>query len=112
MKKISSLHFSFILAVLFTALLAFSLQAQAYGAWGQAQQANDDGQSAVQSNSDEEASTYAGYNFDTPSVSPPVVDLSGAGEHPTPQLLRNEDGSNPYTPKKYQSLHITPPPMP
>ena len=112
MKKVSILNLSLVAISLFAVFTATSLQAKAYGAWDQLQQTADDGQSATNCNSNEGASTYASYNFDTASESPPVVDLSGAGEHPTPQLLRNEDGSNPYAPKKYNSLHTTPPPMP
>lgn len=59
----------------------------------QLQQAADDGNSAANSYSGgsydhEGASDTAGYGFDTPSESPPPVDLRGAGDHPTPQLLR------------------------
>ncbi|MBA3031407.1 MAG: hypothetical protein FP816_21690 [Desulfobacteraceae bacterium] len=48
----------------------------------------------------EGARDEAGITFDTPDGTPPPVDLSGAGDHPTPQLLRNEDGSNPYEPEE------------
>lgn len=78
-------------------------------ALGQAQQASDDGQAAVNSTSDEGAASTAGMGFDTPSTTPPPVDLRGV-ENPTPALLRNQDGTNPYTPKQYQSLHTNPPP--
>jgi len=107
MKKI------FIIFMLLAASVAIMPKSFAYDAWGQAQQANEDGQSAVDSNSDEGARSYSGYTFDTPSTTPPVVDLRGAGEHPTPQLLRtSDDNDNPYIPKQYRSLHTTPPPLP
>ena len=54
---------------------------------------------AAEAPSLEDASEEAGITFDTPDDSPPVVDLSEAGDNPTPQLLRNEDGSNPYAPE-------------
>jgi len=105
-----------VMSVLLLAVVTFPLKANAEywtgEMYGAGEQASDDGQNAVNSNSDEGATTYAGYNFDTPSESPPVVDLSGAGSNPTVQLLRNPDNSNPYTPERYRSLHINPPPMP
>lgn len=80
-------------------------------AYQQAEQAGQSGEAAVQSSSDEGARNDAGQVFDTPSDSAPPVDLSGAGEHPTPQLLRNSDGSNPYTPEEYRTLRpsVVPP---
>jgi hypothetical protein len=116
MKKSVNFRKKLMLAVLFAAAVTFPLQANAEywtgEMYGAGEQASDDGQNAVNSNSNEGASTNAGYNFDTASESPPVVDLSGAGDHPTVQLLRNPDNSNPYTPQQYRSLHTTPPPMP
>ncbi|OGI02808.1 MAG: hypothetical protein A2Y25_03185 [Candidatus Melainabacteria bacterium GWF2_37_15] len=90
MKKI------IILSALLIAASVFSTKCFAESAWGDLQQAADDGDSAVNSYSDgsydyEDASTNAGYGFDTSSDSAPAVDLTGAGEHPTPQLLRDSD---------------------
>lgn len=81
-------------------------------AYQQAEQAGQSGSNAAQGSSDESARHGAGQVFDTPSETPPPVDLRGAGEHPTPGLLRNSDGSNPYTPKKYKTLRpsVVPPP--
>ena len=117
MKKVSILNLALIVVALFAVFAATSLQVKAQSAWDQLQQTASDSNDAANSYSNgsydyENASHYASHNFDTPSDAPPVVDLSGAGEHPTPQLLRNEDGSNPYAPKQYNSLHTTPPPMP
>lgn len=97
------------------ALPGISASSFANDSFDQLQQSADDGNSAVNSYSNgsydyEGASHNASHNFDTPSDSAPAVDLSGAGEHPTPALLRNSDGSNPYTPQEYRSLHTTPPP--
>ena len=96
MKKISSLHFSLIAVSLFIVFAATSLQAKAYGAFDQLQQTAGDSDTAANSYSNgsydyEDASHNASHNFDTSSDSAPVVDLSGAGEHPTPQLLRGPD---------------------
>ena len=77
-------------------------------AWNQAQQVRNDSQSAANNPSKEGAKVQSGYGFDTPSKTPPPVRLQGN----TPQLLRNANGSNPYTPKRYRSLHTTPPPSP
>ena len=77
-------------------------------AWNQAQQVRDDSQSAANNRSNEGAKDQSSYGFDTPSKTPPPVRLQGD----TPQLLRNSDGSNPYTPERYRSLHTTPPPSP
>ena len=74
------------------------------GAFGQLEDAADSSGDAADSNSLEDARDTSGYTFDTPDNSPPVVDLSGAGENPTPELLRNEDGSNPYTPEEYRTV--------
>jgi len=89
MKKIINFKKFAMSAILLAAVVTFPLQVNAQSAFEQLQQAADDGQSAVNSNSNEEASWYASQNFDTVSTDPSVVDLSGAGEHPTPQLLRN-----------------------
>lgn len=81
-------------------------------AWDQAQNAAYWGNEAVNSKSDEEARYKSGCGFDY-SCDSSVVDLSGAGDHPTPQLLRSsDDNDNPYIPQQYRSLHTTPPPMP
>jgi len=113
MKKASAYVYPMILSALFLGLTAFPQQSKAdcswYGSCQEAQQAADDGQSAVNSNTAEGASTYAGYGFDTPSQTPPAVDLSGSQTY-TPTLLTNPDGSNPYVPQQYHSLHTTPPP--
>lgn len=59
----------------------------AQSALDQLQQASDDGQEAVNSNSDEGARAGASMNFDTESTTPPVVDLSES-QTLTPSLLR------------------------
>lgn len=89
-----------------------SSKAFAYGAWNQAEDTEYYSNNSVYSSSDEDARSTSGCGFDKDCGSPGVVDLRGAGEHPTPQLLRNSDGSNPYTPQQYRSLKTTPPPMP
>ena len=116
MKKVSILNLSLIVVALFTVFAETSLQAKAQSAWDQLLQMASDSDDAANSYSNgsydyENASHYASHNFDTPSDAPPVVDLSGS-KTLTPSLLRNEDGSNPYAPKQYNSLHTTPPPMP
>ena len=106
MKKI------FIVFMLLTASSVVSSKSFAYSAWDQAQDANNYGHQAVHSSSNESARSTSGCGFDKDCNSSTVVDLRDAGDHPTPQLLRNPDGSNPYTPKQYRSLKTTPPPMP
>jgi hypothetical protein len=111
MRKKSLTQSSIILTAMLFAVMTMTLQVNAQSAYDDAGQAADDGYSATQSNSDENASYYSGQGFDTPSETPPAVDLRGI-DNPTPQLLRNEDGSNPYTPQQYRSLHINEPPSP
>ena len=120
MKKVSILNLSLIVVALFTVFLTTSLQAKAdeYDSYSyqQLQQTADDSGYGANCYSNgsydyEGASHYSSHNFDPPSDAPPVVDLSGS-KTLTPSLLRNEDGSNPYAPKQYNSLHTTPPPMP
>lgn len=71
-------------------------------AYQEAESAGDYSDHAAGSTSLEQARSEAGNVFDT--AVPDAVDLSDAGEHPTPALLRNSDGSNPYTPQRYRSL--------
>jgi len=83
----------FIVFMLIAASSVVSSKCFAYGAFDQLQQSASDGNSAANSYSNgsynyEGARETSGYNFDTPSASPPAVDLRGAGEHPTPMLLR------------------------
>ena len=118
MKKILNLQSFLAVTALSALLLIFSSCAKADDddyyyvdsgdydgySYDQADQTADDSEDAANSNSDEEASTYAGYGFDTSSGSAPPVGLTGAGEHPTVQLLRNPDNSNPYTPQQYRSV--------
>jgi|GEM_PF-2947355 len=80
--------------------------------WNQAQNTDYWSNQAAHSSSDEGARAKSGCGFDYDCGSSSTVDLRGAGEHPTVQLLRNSDGSNPYAPKKYNSLHTNPPPLP
>jgi len=111
MKKI--LFMTMQLAILVAVSGMISSNSFAETAYQQSQQAGQSGSNAVQDSSDEGARQGAGQVFDTPSNSSPSVDLSGAGEHPTPGLLRNSDGSNPYTPEKYRTLRpsvVSPPP--
>ena len=95
MKKVSSLFFAVLLGSLSLFLLSLPVQAQ-YDSptFQQLQQSANDGNSASNyysngSYDNEGARSSSGYNFDTPSSSPPAVDLRDAGDHPTPQLLRN-----------------------
>jgi len=82
-------------------------------AWDQAQDVDYYSNQAAHSSSDEDARATSGCGFDTSCGSSSTVDLSGAGDHPTPQLLRtSDDNDNPYIPQQYRSLHTTPPPMP
>ena len=78
-------------AVMLIALLIPSVftpqKSFADSAYEQAQQANDSGNNASNASNLENTKQNAGVVFDTPSDSTPV-DLSGAGEHPTPKLLR------------------------
>ncbi|OGI23184.1 MAG: hypothetical protein A2287_04440 [Candidatus Melainabacteria bacterium RIFOXYA12_FULL_32_12] len=88
MKKI------FIVLMLLAASSTVNTKCFAQSAWGQLQQTADDSGSNCYTNGSydyEGASSTSGYNFDTPSTSPPAVDLRGAGKHPTPQLLRDSD---------------------
>jgi len=78
--------------------------------WNQAQNTDYWSNQAAHSSSNEDAKAKSGCGFDYDCGSSSVVDLSGAGAHPTVQLLKNSDGSNPYTPQQYKSLHTTPPP--
>ncbi|OGH96418.1 MAG: hypothetical protein A2039_05295 [Candidatus Melainabacteria bacterium GWA2_34_9] len=87
---------TFIVFMLLMASSTVNTQCFAQSAFEQLQNAAGDSDSASNSYSNgsydyEGASTYSGYNFDTSSESPTPVDLSGAGEHPTPQLLRDSD---------------------
>ena len=87
---------TFIVLMLLIASSTVSTNCFAQSAFEQLQSAAGDSDSAANSYSNgsydyEGASSSSGYNFDTSSESPPVVDLSGAGEHPTPQLLRDSD---------------------
>ncbi len=102
-----------LIAGLLIAASTFTIsQVFADSAWDQAQDTAYWGQEAVNSNSDEDARAKAGCGFDY-SCDSTVVDLRGAGDHPTPQLLRtSDDNDNPYIPQQYRSLHTTPPPMP
>lgn len=82
--------------MLFAAASTVNTKCFAYSAWDQLNQAADDGNSAVNSYSGgsydyEGARNTSGYGFDTPSGSAPAVDLRDAGDHPTPQLLRDSD---------------------
>lgn len=101
-----------IIVLLFLLVSIFNItKCFAQNAWNQAQGAGYCGNNAVHSSSDEGARYNSGCVFDTPCNSPSVVDLRGAGEHPTPILLRtSDDNDNPYIPKQYKSLHTTPPP--
>lgn len=99
----------FIVFVLLAVSGIFMPKCFAGDAYDQLQSTERDSEYATRSNTDEGARDNAGLNFDTPSNSAPPVDLSEV-ENPTPELLRNSDGSNPYTPEKYRSLHTTPPP--
>ncbi|MDD3014398.1 MAG: hypothetical protein PHC34_11905 [Candidatus Gastranaerophilales bacterium] len=70
----------------------YSTECFAYGAFDQLQQSASDGNSAANSYRNgsydyEGARRTSGSNFDNSSDSS-TVDLRGAGEHPTPQLLR------------------------
>jgi hypothetical protein len=69
-------------------------------AFEQLQDAADNSGYASEDFSPEAVRDEAGYTFDNQGSTPPPVDLSGAGDHPTPDLLRNEDGSNPYAPEE------------
>ena len=93
------------------AILFFNSNCFAQSAYEQMQQAEHDGWESSHTTDLEEARHEAGHVFDTPSDSPPPVDLSDT-EHPTPGLLRNPDGSNPYTPEQYRSLRPSPVPPP
>ncbi|EKE03932.1 MAG: hypothetical protein ACD_20C00128G0017 [uncultured bacterium] len=89
MKKI------FIIFMLIAASSTISTECLAQSAWGQLQQTASDSDSASNSYSGgsydyEGARNTSGYGFDTSSDSS-VVDLRGAGDHPTPQLLRDSD---------------------
>ncbi len=77
---------------------------------GQLQQAAENSSHAAGSTSEEQARDEAGYSFDNSNSVAPPVDLSGAGSNPTPTLLRNPDGSNPYAPKL--GPNKVPPPLP
>lgn len=68
----------------------------AQSAMEQLEQAAGDSDSAANSYSGGsfdyvDARDMSGYGFDTPSSSPPPVDLRDAGDHPTPMLLRDAD---------------------
>jgi hypothetical protein len=65
-------------------------------AFEQLQDAADNSGYASEDFEPEAVREEAGYTFDNQGSTPPPVDLSGASDHPTPDLLRNEDGSNPY----------------
>jgi len=82
-----------LIVLMMLALANFGAKCFADSAFEQLQQTAGDSNSGANSYSGgsynyEGASTYSGYGFDTSSASPPAVDLSGAGEHPTPMLLR------------------------
>lgn len=84
---------TFIIFMLLVASSTVGAKCFAQSAWGQLQQTAGDSDSGANSYSGgsydhEGGSTYSGYGFDTPSASPPVVDLRDAGDHPTPMLLR------------------------
>ncbi|MDD3014397.1 MAG: hypothetical protein PHC34_11900 [Candidatus Gastranaerophilales bacterium] len=83
----------------------------ARSAWDQAQDADYYGNQAAHSSSSESARAKSGCGFDYDCGSSSTVDLSQSKTR-TPSLLRNSDGSNPYTPKRYRSLHTNAPPMP
>ena len=101
----------FIIFMLLAALAMLSTKCFAQSAYNQGEDTNYWNNQGTHSSSDEDARYKEGCGFDRNcGSSPPVVDLRDAGEHPTPQLLRNSDGSNPYTPQQYRSLHTTPPP--
>ena len=99
----------FFVAVLLGALLVIpgmmvsTAFAEDDSAMDQLEDAADNSGDAADDPSLEGARDEAGITFDTPDETPPPVDLSGAGDHPTPQLLRNEDGSNPYAPEEMDS---------
>lgn len=103
MKKI------FVLFIILAASGLITTKCLAESTWDQAQDI-EHGNQETQNSSNEHARSTSGCGFDTYCGSSSTVDLRGAGEHPTPQLLRNSDGSNPYTPQQYRSLHTTPPP--
>lgn len=80
----------FMLLALLTAIVP---ESNAQSAFQQLQQSAGDSDSAANSYSGgsidyEDTRDTSGYTFDTPSSSPPPVDLTGAGDHPTPMLLR------------------------
>lgn len=86
------------IVVVFTLLMFVGITSSncfAESALDQLRQAAGDGDSAANSYSGgsydhEGARDTSGYGFDTPSGSPPPVDLRDAGDHPTPMLLREQ----------------------
>lgn len=106
MKKI------FVAFLLLTALSLIGSKSFAYDSWNQAQDTDYYSNNAARNSSMEGARATSGCGFDRDcGSSPPPVDLSGAGAHPTPQLLRtSDDNNNPYIPQQYRSLRHTPPP--
>ncbi|MBU4317507.1 MAG: hypothetical protein KKF30_09550 [Proteobacteria bacterium] len=109
----------FLVTVLLGALLVFpgmmvsTCFAEDDSAMDQLEDADENSSEAADDTSLEGARDEAGVTFDTPDEDPPPVDLSGAGDNPTPDLLRNEDGSNPYTPEEYKTVRpSTVPPLP
>lgn len=89
----------------FTALCA--LPALAQNANSQLNAAAGQSQSAAYQSSSEGARTGAGAGFDTGASANTSVNL-GAGT--TPSLLRNSDGTNPYSPYEGRPIRTTPPP--
>jgi len=89
MKKTANLIYPVLITALFVGFMALPQQAKAddTGAFEQLLQAADDGQSAASNPSDEGARETSGYGFDTPSETPPAVDLSESQTF-TPSLLR------------------------
>jgi hypothetical protein len=97
-----SLVFGFFLLI--PGLMVSTSFAEDDSAMDQLEDVADTSEDAAEDTDLEEAREDAGITFDTPDETPPPVDLSGAGDHPTPELLRNEDGSNPYAPEEYKTL--------
>ncbi len=89
----------------FTALCAFPALAQ--HASHQLNAAAGQGQNAVYQSSSEGARSGAGAGFDTGASANTSVNL---GTGTTPSLLRNPDGTNPYSPYEGRAIRTTPPP--
>ena len=66
---------------------------------------------AAHSSTTEDARSGSGSGFDKSAPSSPPVDLSGSKTN-TPGLLRNSDGTNPYSHYEGHPIRTTKPPLP